>query len=50
MVFSFPVFTLVDLTTIGLRPNPKGLRRLAEGSNLDIIMGVGWYRESVYPN
>lgn len=40
---------LVDLTTIGLRPNPTGLRRLAEGSNLDIIMGVGWYRESVYP-
>ncbi len=40
---------LVDVTPIGLRRDPAGMRRLAEATGLHIIMGCGWYRERVYP-
>lgn len=40
---------LVDVTPIGLRRDPSGMRRLAEATGLHIIMGCGWYRERVYP-
>lgn len=40
---------LVDVTTIGIGRNPAGLRRLAEATGLNIVMGCGWYRERVYP-
>jgi len=40
---------LVDLTPIGVGRDPAGLRRLAEATGLHIVMGVAWYRESVYP-
>jgi phosphotriesterase-related protein len=41
--------TVVDVTTIGIGRNPAGLKRLAEATGLQIVMGAGWYRESVYP-
>ena len=41
--------SLVDVTPIGLRRDPSGMRRLAEATGLHIIMGCGWYRERVYP-
>jgi phosphotriesterase-related protein len=40
---------LVDVTPIGLRRDPSGMKRLAEATGLHIIMGCGWYRERVYP-
>ena len=40
---------LVDVTPIGLRRDPSGMRRLAQATGLHIIMGCGWYRERVYP-
>lgn len=40
---------LVDVTPIGLRRNPSGMKRIAEGTKLHIIMGCGSYRERVYP-
>ncbi len=40
---------LVDVTPIGLRRDPSGIRRLAQATGLHIIMGCGWYRERVYP-
>ncbi|MDE2924981.1 MAG: hypothetical protein OXT71_01105 [Acidobacteriota bacterium] len=40
---------LVDVTPIGLRRDPCGMRRLAQATGLHIIMGCGWYRERVYP-
>lgn len=40
---------LVDVTTLGAGFNPAGLRRLAEATGLHIVMGLGWYRERVYP-
>ncbi|MDA2926568.1 hypothetical protein MYX78_04940 [Acidobacteria bacterium AH-259-G07] len=41
--------SLVDCTSIGLGRNPLALRRIARATNLNIIMGSGWYREKVYP-
>jgi phosphotriesterase-related protein len=40
---------LVDVTTIGIKRDPAGLRRLAEATGLHLVMGSGWYRERVYP-
>ena len=40
---------LVDVTPDGVGRNPTGLRRLAEMTQLHLVMGCGWYRERVYP-
>lgn len=41
--------TIVETTTIGIGRDPAGLRRIAERSGVNIVMGAGWYREPVYP-
>ena len=41
--------TLVDLTPPGVGRDPDRLRRLASASNINIVMGTGWYREAYYP-
>jgi predicted metal-dependent phosphotriesterase family hydrolase len=40
---------LVDATSCGLGRSPRALRRISEASGIHIVMGSGWYRESVYP-
>lgn len=35
--------SIVDVTTIGIRPNPAELKRVADVTGLNIIMGTGWY-------
>ncbi|MDF5753104.1 phosphotriesterase [Spongiactinospora sp. TRM90649] len=35
--------TLVDGTSIGLGRDPAALRRIAEATGLNIVMGAGWY-------
>lgn len=40
---------VVDLSNAGLGRDPKWLRALASATNLHIVMGCGWYRESYYP-
>lgn len=40
---------LVDLTLPGVGRDPERLRRLASRTNLRIVMGAGWYRQSYYP-
>lgn len=35
--------TIVDLTSDGLGRDPAALRRIAESSGLNIVMGSGWY-------
>jgi len=42
--------TVVDVTSGGLGRNPLALRRIAEATNLNIVLGAAWYREGVYPN
>lgn len=41
--------SLVDATSAGLGRNPLALRRISESTGVRIVMGSGWYRESVYP-
>lgn len=38
--------TIVDLTTAGIRPNPSGLRAVAERAGIHIVLGTGFYIES----
>lgn len=40
--------TIVELSNHGLEPNPAALRRVAEATGLNIVMGCGWYREPYY--
>ena len=42
--------TLVDATTIGIGRDPLALSRLARATNLNIIMGAGWYIDKVHPD
>src|SRR5262245_20899779 len=41
--------TLVDLTLDGVGRDPLWLKRLAEQSRTNIVMGGGWYRTAYYP-
>ncbi|MGX5695197.1 phosphotriesterase family protein [Agromyces soli] len=40
---------IVDLTSGDLGRRPAALRRASEESDVHIVMGAGWYRESFYP-
>ena len=40
---------LVEVTTPDLGRDPEALRRVAEKTELHIIMGTGWYRQPFYP-
>ncbi len=40
---------LVDLTLPGVGRDPAWLRRVAEVSGLNVVMGCGWYRTAYYP-
>jgi phosphotriesterase-related protein len=37
--------TIVDTTSIGLQRDPLALRRVANASGLNIVMGASWYRK-----
>jgi predicted metal-dependent phosphotriesterase family hydrolase len=41
--------SLVDLTLPGVGRDPERLRRYAEATGLNIVMGAGWYRAAYYP-
>jgi predicted metal-dependent phosphotriesterase family hydrolase len=41
--------TLVDLTLTGVGRDPERLRRYAEATGLNVVMGSGWYRTAYYP-
>ena len=41
--------TIVDATTIGIGRDPEALARIARSSRLNIIMGAGYYVDSVHP-
>ncbi|GGM64420.1 phosphotriesterase family protein [Microbacterium saperdae] len=40
--------TLVDCTTTGITPRPDALRRISEATDVNIVLGCGWYRERVW--
>ena len=40
--------TLVDQTNRGLGQDPVAVKKLAERTGLNVILGCGWYREPYY--
>lgn len=40
--------TLVDCSSTGIGTKPEVLRRISEKTGVNIVLGCGWYRESVY--
>ena len=40
---------LVEVTTPDLGRDPQALSRVAEKTDLHIVMGSGWYRQPFYP-
>ena len=40
---------VVDVTSIGLARDPQGLRRVANATQLHIIMGSSWYTKNYHP-
>ena len=40
---------LVDVTLDAIGRDPARLQRLAEASDLHLVMGCGWYRQAYYP-
>ncbi len=41
--------TIVDVTNIGLGRDPLALRRVADATGLNIVMGAGWYQKANHP-
>ena len=41
--------TIVDVTNFGLTRDPVALRRAAEASGLNVVMGAGWYMKTLHP-
>lgn len=42
--------TIVDVTNIGARRDPRAALRISEATGLHVVLGSGWYREKVYPD
>jgi phosphotriesterase-related protein len=41
--------TLVDVTTVGIAPNPRGLVEVARRTGVQIVAGTGFYIDSSFP-
>ena len=41
--------TIVDVTTIGLAPDPNALRDIATKTGINVVAGAGYYREKCLP-
>lgn len=41
--------TVVELSIPDVKRNPTALRRIAEATGLNVVMGCGWYVEEAYP-
>ncbi len=41
--------TIVDATSIGIRRDPSGLARIARATDLNVIMGAGYYIHDCHP-
>lgn len=40
---------IIDVTSGGIGRDPLAVRRISEATGVHVVMGAGWYRESVYP-
>jgi phosphotriesterase-related protein len=41
--------SVVDLTNVGLKRDPLGVRRISAATGVHVVMGCGWYRQPYYP-
>ena len=41
--------TIVDVTNMGLKRDPEGLKRVSEATGINIIMGTSWYQKIFHP-
>ena len=41
--------SIVDVTSIGIKRDPRALRRVSDGTGLQIIMGTGYYQRLFHP-
>src|SRR5437870_7566716 len=41
--------SIVDVTTIGLGPDPDALRQISQATGLNVVAGAGYYRETCLP-
>ena len=41
--------TIVDVTNIGCGRNPQGVKRVADATGLNVVMGSGWYQKASHP-
>ena len=41
--------SIIELTTVGIRPQPEKLRTIAERSGIQVIAGCGYYRQPLLP-
>jgi phosphotriesterase-related protein len=40
--------TIVDVSSIGLKRNPAGLRRVSQATGVNVVMGTSWYTQAWY--
>jgi phosphotriesterase-related protein len=40
---------LIDMTTIGIKPDPRGLRAMAQRTGIHVVAGCGYYRQPLLP-
>ena len=42
--------TIVDATTLGIGRDPLALARISRATDLNVVMGAGWYVDQVHPD
>ena len=40
---------LIDMTTVGIKPDPQGLQAIAQATGIHIVAGCGYYRQPLLP-
>lgn len=40
---------LIDMTTVGIKPDPRGLHAIAQATGVHIVAGCGYYRQPLLP-
>src|SRR5438128_587594 len=40
---------LIDMTTVGIKPDPEGLRAISQRTGVHVVAGCGYYRQPLLP-
>ena len=41
---------LIDMTTVGIKPDPQGLFEIAQRTGIHVVAGCGYYRQPLVPD